>query len=140
MSPLMIFDTDPDGGYSNLRWLLGTPGSFGIPQTTTQLVMNVCDFGFDMQGESATTPQLLFYFPWSMKRDGSSRRARDKRKESATNKAPKTLLFPSFTLAAIEQPRVRLPETSPGDPVASELGVTTEARIPEAVRHPRNWY
>ena len=65
MSPLMIFD---DGG--QLRWLLGTPGSFGIPQTTTQLVMNVIDFGYDMQ-------------------------------------------------AAIEQPRVRLPETNPGMPPVS---------------------
>ena len=27
----------------------GTPGSFGIPQTTTQLLINVLDFGMDLQ-------------------------------------------------------------------------------------------
>ena len=48
--PVMICIQDgapEDGGA--MRWMLGTPGSFGIPQTTTQLVMNVIDFGFDMQ-------------------------------------------------------------------------------------------
>jgi gamma-glutamyltranspeptidase/glutathione hydrolase len=70
MSPLMIFDGNSSSSIDelgSLRWLLGTPGSFGIPQTQTQLVMNVIDHGFDMQ-------------------------------------------------AAIEQPRVRLPETGPGQP------------------------
>ena len=79
MSPLMLFD---DAG---LRFLLGTPGSFGIPQTQTQLVMNVIDFGYDMQ-------------------------------------------------AAIEAPRVRLPETNPGMEPQSELGVVTEKRVSEEVR------
>ena len=77
MSPLMIFDSDAQGG--GLRWLLGTPGrslslclalclslsdcvcgSFGIPQTTTQLIMNVIDFGFDMQVSLSLSLSLCF--------------------------------------------------------------------------------
>ena len=58
MSPLFLWKG------TELRALLGTPGSFGIPQTSTQLILNVVDFGMDMQ-------------------------------------------------AAIEAPRVRLPETNP---------------------------
>ena len=69
MSPIMIFDsgaaaagastpTESGGGGGGsseqqettrqqlqLRYALGTPGSFGIPQTTTQLIMNCLDFG-----------------------------------------------------------------------------------------------
>ena len=69
MSPIMIFDsgaaaagasTPTEGGGGGggsseqqettrqqlqLRYALGTPGSFGIPQTTTQLIMNCLDFG-----------------------------------------------------------------------------------------------
>ena len=79
MSPIFLWGDAADSG-DKLRALLGTPGSFGIPQTTTQLILNVLDFGMDMQ-------------------------------------------------AAIEAPRVRLPETNPGMAPQSELGVVAEKRI-----------
>ena len=40
-----------------LEYLLGTPGSFGIPQTTTQLICNVLDHGMDMQ-EAIEAPRV----------------------------------------------------------------------------------
>ena len=52
MSPVMI--TDAAG---KLEYLLGTPGSFGIPQTTTQLICNVLDHGMDMQ-EAIEAPRV----------------------------------------------------------------------------------
>lgn len=52
MSPIMIWDAE-----KRLRYLLGTPGSFGIPQTTTQLIMNLLDFGMDMQ-EAIEAPRV----------------------------------------------------------------------------------
>jgi gamma-glutamyltranspeptidase/glutathione hydrolase len=44
MSPAAI--TKPDG---SLFAVMGTPGSFGILQTTPQMIMNVIDHGFSMQ-------------------------------------------------------------------------------------------
>ncbi len=61
MSPIMIFDSGAEaatyGGEKKLRYALGTPGSFGIPQTTTQLIMNCLDFGMDMQ-EAIEAPRV----------------------------------------------------------------------------------
>lgn len=54
MSPIMIW-ADQAGG--TLEYALGTPGSFGIPQTTTQLIMNVLDFGMDIQ-EAIEAPRV----------------------------------------------------------------------------------
>jgi gamma-glutamyltranspeptidase/glutathione hydrolase len=76
MSPVFVLDTA-----GALEFCLGSPGSYGIPQTQTQLLLNVLDFGMSMQG-------------------------------------------------AIEAPRVRLPETSPGEPAAGWLEVVAEARLP----------
>ena len=36
--------------------------------------------------------------------------------------------------AAIEAPRVRLPETSPGEPAAGWLEIVAEARLPDATQ------
>merc|ERR1711939_161833 len=80
MSPMMIWD-----GQHRLRHLVDTPGSHGIPQTQTQLIMNLIDFSLPMQ-------------------------------------------------AAIEAPRVRLPETFPCDKPWGWLDVLTEARVPATVR------
>ena len=44
VSPMFVWGTD-----GSLEYCLGTPGSYGIPQTTTQLLVNVLDFGMDMQ-------------------------------------------------------------------------------------------
>eukprot|EP01045_Picozoa_sp_COSAG04_P031319 COSAG04_NODE_5756_length_1502_cov_1.064148_1_plen_51_part_10 len=41
---IQVMITDAAG---KLEYLLGTPGSFGIPQTTTQLICNVLDHGMD---------------------------------------------------------------------------------------------
>ena len=38
-----------------LNYALGTPGSYGIPQTTTQLLVNVLDYEMDMQAVSWTS-------------------------------------------------------------------------------------
>ena len=39
------------------RFAIGTPGSFGIPQTTTQLICNLLDFQMDMQ-EAIEAPRV----------------------------------------------------------------------------------
>ena len=49
-----VMITDAAG---KLEYLLGTPGSFGIPQTTTQLICNVLDHGMDMQ-EAIEAPRV----------------------------------------------------------------------------------
>ena len=43
MSPAQVWD---DQG---LRFLIGTPGSYGILQTTPQMIMNVIDHGMNIQ-------------------------------------------------------------------------------------------
>lgn len=43
MSPVQIWDSQ------GLRMLVGTPGSYGILQTTPQMIMNVLDHGMNMQ-------------------------------------------------------------------------------------------
>jgi gamma-glutamyltranspeptidase/glutathione hydrolase len=43
MSPVQIWESD------RLRMLVGTPGSYGILQTTPQMIMNVLDHGMNMQ-------------------------------------------------------------------------------------------
>lgn len=43
MSPVQIWDEQ------GLRMLVGTPGSYGILQTTPQMIMNVLDHGMNMQ-------------------------------------------------------------------------------------------
>ena len=43
VSPMMVWRA------GSLRYCCGTPGSYGIPQTTTQLLVNLLDFGMDMQ-------------------------------------------------------------------------------------------
>ena len=57
----MIFDSgtigDDERGKGELRYALGTPGSFGIPQTTTQLIVNCLDFGMDLQ-EAIEAPRV----------------------------------------------------------------------------------
>ena len=54
MSPTQVFD---DG-----RFLLsiGTPGSYGILQTTTQMLMNVLDFDLNVQ-EAIEAPRVRVY-------------------------------------------------------------------------------
>lgn len=44
VSPTQVWD---DGG---LRFLIGTPGSYGILQTTPQMIMNIIDHGMHIQG------------------------------------------------------------------------------------------
>ncbi|MEE2658689.1 MAG: gamma-glutamyltransferase [Candidatus Latescibacterota bacterium] len=43
MSPAQVWDND------GLRLLIGTPGSYGILQTTPQMIMNVLDHGMNVQ-------------------------------------------------------------------------------------------
>eukprot|EP01052_Picozoa_sp_SAG31_P001214 SAG31_NODE_41_length_31342_cov_8.029286_4_plen_163_part_00 len=81
MSPVFVLDSQTNA----LQFCLGSPGSYGIPQTQTQLLLNALDFKLPMQ-------------------------------------------------AAIEAPRVRLPETSPGDQPAGWLQVVAEARLPKATQ------
>ena len=43
VSPAQVWDKD------GLRLLIGTPGSYGILQTTPQMIMNVLDHGMNVQ-------------------------------------------------------------------------------------------
>ena len=47
VSPMFVWGRD-----GALNYALGTPGSYGIPQTTTQLLVNVLDYEMDMQAVS----------------------------------------------------------------------------------------
>ncbi len=55
LMPTMIFDDE------KLFLIIGTPGAFGIPHTTTQMISNVIDHGFGVQAaiEAATLAPLL---------------------------------------------------------------------------------
>ena len=59
VSPVQIWDSD------GLRLLIGTPGSYGILQTTPQMIMNVLDHGMNVQAAieaprlTATNPGTL---------------------------------------------------------------------------------
>ena len=58
VSPFMVWDGDTGCDLAaGPRYALGTPGSYGIPQTTTQLLCNVLDFGLDIQ-EAIEMPRL----------------------------------------------------------------------------------
>jgi gamma-glutamyltranspeptidase/glutathione hydrolase len=54
MAPVQVFR---DG---DLIAALGTPGSYGIPQTTTQMLLNLLIFGMDIQ-EAIETPRVRVY-------------------------------------------------------------------------------
>jgi gamma-glutamyltranspeptidase/glutathione hydrolase len=54
MSPTQVFE---DGAF---RLSIGTPGSYGILQTTTQMLLNVLEFGLDVQ-EAIEAPRVRVY-------------------------------------------------------------------------------
>ena len=54
MSPTQVFR---DGGFS---LSIGTPGSYGILQTTTQMLLNVVEFGMNVQ-EAIEAPRVRVY-------------------------------------------------------------------------------
>lgn len=54
LSPCMVFD----GGL--LKMVIGTPGGHGIPQTTSQMLLNVLEFGMDVQ-EAIEAPRVRVF-------------------------------------------------------------------------------
>jgi gamma-glutamyltranspeptidase/glutathione hydrolase len=54
MAPAQIFE---DGAF---RMSIGTPGSYGIPQTTAQMIANVLVFGMNIQ-EAIEAPRVRVY-------------------------------------------------------------------------------
>jgi len=54
MAPVQVF------GGKGLSAALGTPGSYGIPQTTTQMLLNLLVFGMDIQ-EAIEAPRVRVY-------------------------------------------------------------------------------
>jgi gamma-glutamyltranspeptidase/glutathione hydrolase len=54
MAPCQVFR----GG--RLVLAIGTPGSYGIPQTTTQMMLNALEFGMDIQ-EAIEAPRVRVY-------------------------------------------------------------------------------
>ncbi|CAN5563206.1 gamma-glutamyltransferase [soil metagenome] len=54
LMPTMIFDDD------RLFLIIGTPGAFGIPHTTTQMISNVIDHGFGIQA-AIEAPRLRIF-------------------------------------------------------------------------------
>jgi gamma-glutamyltranspeptidase/glutathione hydrolase len=54
MSPTQVFH---DGTFA---LSIGTPGSYGILQTTTQMLLNVLDFGMNVQ-EAIEAPRVRVY-------------------------------------------------------------------------------
>ncbi|MEM7029412.1 MAG: gamma-glutamyltransferase [Chloroflexota bacterium] len=56
MSPVQIWDDD------GLRTLIGTPGSYGILQTTPQMIMNLIDHGMNIQA-AIEAPRLTVTAP-----------------------------------------------------------------------------
>jgi len=54
MAPVQVFRS------GNLIAALGTPGSYGIPQTTTQMLLNLLVYGMDIQ-EAIEAPRVRVY-------------------------------------------------------------------------------
>jgi gamma-glutamyltranspeptidase/glutathione hydrolase len=54
MAPVQVFQ----GGKIHLA--IGTPGSYGIPQTTTQMLLNVLEYGLDIQA-AIEAPRVRVY-------------------------------------------------------------------------------
>ena len=54
MAPIQAF------GSGRLLLALGTPGSYGIPQTTTQMFLNLVEYGMDIQ-EAIEAPRVRVY-------------------------------------------------------------------------------
>jgi gamma-glutamyltranspeptidase/glutathione hydrolase len=54
MAPVQIFRA------GRLLLAIGTPGSYGIPQTTTQMILNALEFGMDVQ-EAIEAPRVRVY-------------------------------------------------------------------------------
>ena len=54
ISPVMVFDED------KLLLMVGTPGAFGIPQTTLQMVSNVVDYQYSVQA-AIEAPRFRLY-------------------------------------------------------------------------------
>lgn len=54
MAPVQVFR------HGRLLLALGTPGSYGIPQTTPQMVLNVIEYGMDIQ-EAIEAPRVRVY-------------------------------------------------------------------------------
>jgi gamma-glutamyltranspeptidase/glutathione hydrolase len=63
MSPTAIFHDD------RLLALLGTPGSFGIPQTTTQMISNLLDHGYSIQA-AIEAPRIRTYTGTTLEIEG----------------------------------------------------------------------
>ena len=59
VSPVQIWDGD------GLRLLIGTPGSYGILQTTPQMIMNVFDHGMNVQA-AIEAPRLTATHPGTL--------------------------------------------------------------------------
>jgi gamma-glutamyltranspeptidase/glutathione hydrolase len=49
VSPMMVWSTDGCTATRRLSHMVGTPGSYGIPQTTTQVLINLLDYHMDIQ-------------------------------------------------------------------------------------------
>ena len=54
MAPIQAFRA------GRLLLALGTPGSYGIPQTTTQMFLNLVEYGMDIQ-EAIEAPRVRVY-------------------------------------------------------------------------------
>jgi gamma-glutamyltranspeptidase/glutathione hydrolase len=54
MAPVQVFQ----GG--RIQLAIGTPGSYGIPQTTTQMLLNVLEYGLDIQA-AIEAPRVRVY-------------------------------------------------------------------------------
>ncbi len=54
MAPIQVFRS------GKLLVALGTPGSYGIPQTTTQMFLNLVEYGMDIQ-EAIEAPRIRVY-------------------------------------------------------------------------------
>ena len=65
MIPTMVFDESIDFPSAEPpRFLLGTPGSFAIPQTSLQLLVNLLDHAMDVQEAIEA--------PWALLGEGAS--------------------------------------------------------------------
>ncbi|MDA1014587.1 MAG: gamma-glutamyltransferase [Planctomycetota bacterium] len=61
MSPLQVFRTPADGAVGRDFWFsIATPGSYGILQTTVQMLLNAVEFGADVQ-QAIEAPRFRLY-------------------------------------------------------------------------------